>query len=1387
MKLRKWIPILFCGAIIAAGAGYGALRHFEKSRQLEQFLTRQLSLVTHGTVTVGHVRFGFFSVYLEDVNAALSLQSCTAVVHNIQVSFSLRKLLKTHGDFGKSISRIILLSPRVEFSFSDSLQKKPLNTAELLTAFRSLPLDFLLVKKGAVSIKTASGFALTIGEELNGKLWEDARGVSAELQGKFASRNRNLYLSAYLSASGRDHHASVRVDNAQVQKPILIPGARIVSGMVNSAFTFTFSDSVSAETLVSAGWLKIFHGVCAVDKSEQPVSGIGVSVSLKDKMFSVDSLCGTWNGILLRGEGTVDLSSVGSGSSDFIMRGMGIRPELLTFVPSVVTRNLSGMGWFELHVKREKNVVDRQVLLSAGGMQFSNQSITGLFGNGHWGNGHLTVDTLALKGPDFSATGSGMVDYEKLPVAYSLSYAGRFDSLIIVPALHGRVSVHGSLHGLGANFHHDAVVFGDSLSFYGISLGSPKIKVTIPQRGPLSFLSFPGNEASVSVRGAIDSVTSQLPFVNCHIALGKSAALGLLSKTGLSLVPVAHDSAWGSIAFSGSAAAFSMSGTMGLALGKGSDRPGIRGNGDLVIDKSKNNEQYNWRFTTNNLTVADSSFFVRGEGSFVRNMLVVDSIAVLPYVRIAGFVGLGQNGTVELTARYKNFPVGKLIAVTGAAPVSHGYLSGATRVTGATAHPRTDSELHCHGVSIGALPDFETDIVMSTRDAVVTILPFIIRQSGRQVSAVDSVTTKNGLHFSGTFQNVDIYSLVREILPEEFAKEKHELRGTVNGTFSSAVSGTNIADVNLHANSIALDGWRMDSVDAAFSLTQKGFLFHSLSASDSSRAKLRANGFVPFSSFTNDWPDTDTLRLSGSLSGDLIASFERNASKPFNLPVAGHGIGVVEVSLLGVAGDITFTKAQVQIPRATVRIKPYVAEPIKDFSLMLMGLGMQRDSAGNSEEENGRKKLTLDINATIAHRPIRIHNTHVIPQGFEPIRFGFLDLGALLVSTPKHGVDVHVPGLTDIGVFSDVECEGKAPWPEFAVSGPADKICLSGTWIIRSTDITFPPFDNVETRVPDLFPFIQWNVDVRVGNRNVKYIYDTGKDRRLMRLVECYIDPVSILSLHGRDLDKTFRITGSIRSSKGAIFYSRTFDRNVDIGLDFVPQPLGNGNRGYDNMPIIWGSAEAISDTSRFDWIKLTLLTRDSISGAFSERGRLYDMHFRVGSSIESVAGETQQRFANEEKDKYMSVTGAGSFVSNVGEQYIHRLLFQNLERRLAKSLGLDVVTIETSIASNYFNRLNNRQNDLNRWDYLALANVGVTMGRYIFYDKIFLKWRTELISVDTLLKPEYNVGFEIQPLQYLLMDVNYGIQVGDKIEQNPQVNLELRLPIKDIRHYLHF
>ena len=258
-------------------------------------------------------------------------------------------------------------------------------------------------------------------------------------------------------------------------------------------------------------------------------------------------------------------------------------------------------------------------------------------------------------------------------------------------------------------------------------------------------------------------------------------------------------------------------------------------------------------------------------------------------------------------------------------------------------------------------------------------------------------------------------------------------------------------------------------------------------------------------------------------------------------------------------------------------------------------------------------------------------------------------------------------------------------------------------------------------------------------------------------------------------------------------YAGKTFDRNFEAGLEFVPQKKANAP-GYDNLPILWGSAEAYSDTSRFNSIKLTALVQDPKSGTLSERGRLVkgrlNVVFHLSSDFEELPGESEREFYRQAGLQFTTLGSAGKFMSDFGEQNLHRILLQRFERKLAKSIGLDVINIETSIASNYFTRFYNRQfdNQATQADYLALANVGVTVGRYLFRDNLFIKASGGLLPLDTALTPQYSFGLEFQPTRYLFMDFDYRFYKREMtIEHNPRVNLQLRLPISGLRNFFDF
>jgi hypothetical protein len=405
-----------------------------------------------------------------------------------------------------------------------------------------------------------------------------------------------------------------------------------------------------------------------------------------------------------------------------------------------------------------------------------------------------------------------------------------------------------------------------------------------------------------------------------------------------------------------------------------------------------------------------------------------------------------------------------------------------------------------------------------------------------------------------------------------------------------------------------------------------------------------------------------------------------------------------------------------------------------------------------------------------------------------------------------------MPGFHDKRELVDVEFAPLSPFKAFAISGPLERLKITGVWILRSCEFTYPLFESGEVNSDwDPFPYVDWEMDITAGSHNVMYYRDlSSKRHKLIRFVEAYIDPTSRISLRGREEDNTFRILGSIRSFKGSVYFGKLFDRRFEVGLDFAPQLLPRG--GYTNMPIMWGSAEAFSDTSRMDRVKLTLQLIDPATGGVSERGRVAmippgadayrgnlpvsaldsvpNFVLHLSSDVEQVAGTAERDFYREAGLRFSSLEGAGEFVSTMGEQYLNRYLLQRFEKQLARRMGLDVITVETSIASNYFSKFYNHElaEITDQWNMLALANIGITIGRYFFNDNLFVKARGELVPVDTALVPEYSIGFELQPMRYLFMDFNYGFHKGEtSIESDPRLNLQLRLPLTRLRKVLNF
>ena len=1022
---------------------------------------------------------------------------------------------------------------------------------------------------------------------------------------------------------------------------------------------------------------------------------------------------------------------------------------LRKFLPEEVRSNITGEGWCQGTVSGLAPKKGFAINVSGGGLSAWGIPLISINAGIRTGDSsELLIDSVVLRNQDIYISTDGKIKLNKGIPDYNLRIAASMNS-IPVPDIGGSFRVTGSARA-GADLPRiQLMVTGEKIKYRDIFIGNQELliqskgeKVSISNNNPHS-----NNAIKVSV--VIERPFSTAPNAKCELNVGSAPIISLLKRNPDISRP---DSAYLNMNAEGWVDTFN------VALEAGINMPGLNGilTGAMIKNRSKGAPMV-WKLDQKQMVYNGVPVSVHGRGKLYGDSLEIDSLSVFDGIRGNGKLYLNSKPVLcEANLRYE-MEIRRLLSLLPSkyTQVEKGMLSGSSRISGTLEALETRSEVHIKNLTAGGLNGLQTDAVVTTVGSRLRILPLVIRKEGRLIAAFDTLVN-DGQKFSisGEFEDLDIKSLFGTLIPENM-----NIDSRITGSIRSTAGGFPLA-VHFTTLSFKIDRYTLDSLTFSGNIDFSGIWAKQLRAIDGNRVTISADGFIPWAMLGEEPGDKDTLRASIEMDGDLLASLEKNVDSP----IGGHGRGKARIAFYGVPGHWTFTTGSVTIPSGKLKVTPFVLDDIKNFTF-----SMNIDSSAH---------VNTNIYGVIRRRPIRIFSNHNIPHGYESFKIGPLDFGVIQVETPKQGIHIHLPGFMPLGEVGDIEFAAKKPFRNFTLSGPIEKLRITGTWIMRDLEFTFPFLATKELLWEvDPFPFVTWELDLRPGNRKMMYFWDlAGKRRRIMRFVEAYIDPTSLVKVRGRDLDKNFRLYGIIRSYKGAAYYGKVFDRNFDVGVEFVPQQIKNG-RGYDNMPILWGSSEAFADTSRFDRIKLTCLVQNPLNNGVSERGRLVEgkklnVTFHLSSDFEELPGESERDFYRQAGLNFTTLSGAGELVSNFGEQYFHRYLLQKWERRVAKSVGLDVLNIESSIASNYFNKLYSRQFDglVNQYDYLALANVGVTVGRYFFRDFLFFKARGELIPIDTVLTPEYSIGLEFQPSRYLSMDFNYGIHKGETdIEHNPK------------------
>lgn len=577
-------------------------------------------------------------------------------------------------------------------------------------------------------------------------------------------------------------------------------------------------------------------------------------------------------------------------------------------------------------------------------------------------------------------------------------------------------------------------------------------------------------------------------------------------------------------------------------------------------------------------------------------------------------------------------------------------------------------------------------------------------------------------HFSG--QGLDVPSLIKS-----FGLDENLITGTADYNFS--LKGT-VNQPHIEAGMILKDG-ALDGID--FDKLELNLVDNIPADGDAlnygdhkielQRLFIEKQGYYHLNSVgTFPLNSKDEVDLVINFDGDLLGLLPH--WEPFFLD--GASLTDISLKFKGTTDKIKLVAADIKIDRGELwmdSVAPYV-----------------HDISGQIILEEGTNQVNIiDLNVFVDDNYLNINTVRNLktnsgrqlkPWYFKGLN---LDFGILALETSNDGVSLNIPGIMQKSHFGKLDLSGKADSEKFYFAGPVKHPVGYGVVTLNSATITYPL---IVSKNPSARPSV---VALFLSNIEWDATVKSGKDVVYLREIPAYIDNVfaevtideSSEGLHFAGIINkgTFKPVGSLVSTRGRLEY---LDQNFKVDrftLEFLR---------YKDLPDVSGrawttirdSVGAIPKT-----IYLKLYTIDSNTGQTKETGDWRDFKFKLVSADPTI-GETQEQVlaylgysVENFKEKATNVGGA------LTEKYLIRPLLRPIERVLERSLGIDLIRFNSSIARNLFyssvgRQLNNTNSSLQigNLPYLYLMSSSeVTVGKYL-NENLYLTYTGQLVSL---------------------------------------------------------
>ena len=553
----------------------------------------------------------------------------------------------------------------------------------------------------------------------------------------------------------------------------------------------------------------------------------------------------------------------------------------------------------------------------------------------------------------------------------------------------------------------------------------------------------------------------------------------------------------------------------------------------------------------------------------------------------------------------------------------------------------------------------------------------------------------------------------------------------VRGTKNSPLIGGEVSIEKGRIWRISFDELRMTLCDRPEDVHEGGRIkIAEFSLSKEGSYRLKAHGGLPLS-------PTGEIDIHLEAEGDIL-SILPEAERFFQ---QAHGRGKLNLYLTGSAENPIIGGGYLKVWDGYLKLAS-LAKEIKNFTVRIE---LQPES---------RFLEIANISGSIGDGEFRIYNLQQIPK-LSPLYLPKLDLnlGILVLETSPKGIPLNLPGIMEKGEEGWFEAVGKTGEEKFYLAGPFENPLVRGTIKLRDVSLTYPPVKkgSANKTLSDLLKRINWDlslVSVK-GNRYFRRISGLLDDIYINLQID---NQLSQLNFTGSIKDGSFQVEGRAISTLGTMEYLDQSFLVEDFGIEFTPG---------DPRPIVYGRAKTtVTDSLGFPWdVYLTLYTVDRVTGEECPRGRWGEIRFKLSTNNPAIGTSQTQILAalgysiENLKKKAPDIIGIST------DNLVFRPLFRPFERRLERSLGLDMVRFSSHLTRNLIEM--NFSPDKSPSRMLLLRSTRVMLGKYLT-SNLFLVYTGQL---EAGLNPHYQqkgmglrhtLGLEYRINPSLLLELEY-------------------------------